>query len=194
MTTTIHAADRTALLLVDPSNDCMSAGGKLYKATRETAAAVGLYENMRTLIPAIRAARLQVIIVPHHCWRAGDYQVWKHMNPTQVRANQAQGFAAGSWGGAFHPAFGPRDGDVVVLEHWAPSGFAHTDLDAHLTQRGIKKIILIGMVANTCIEDTARFGMELGYHITLVMDATAAFEPEGMRRTRSMDRASRTRC
>ena len=42
-------------------------------------------------------------------------------------------------------------------------------------------IILVGFVANTCIESTARFGMELGYHVSLIKDATAAFEPEGMR-------------
>ena len=61
------------------------------------------------------------------------------MNPTQVRANRSQGFAAGSWGGEFHPEFGPRDGDVVVLEHWGQSGFANTDLDAQLKQRGSRK-------------------------------------------------------
>jgi len=44
----------------------------------------------------------------------------------------------------------------------------NTDLDAQLKQRGIEKIILVGFVANTCIESTARFGMELGYHVTLV--------------------------
>jgi len=180
MTRTTYAADRTALLIVDPYNDFMSEGGKLYEATKETAEAVGFYENMRTLIPTIRAARIQVIIVPYHRWREGNYQGWKHMNPSQVRANEAQGFAAGSWGGEFHPEFGPHPGDVVVLEHWAQSGFANTDLDAQLKQRAIQKIILVGMVANTCIESTARFGMELGYHITLVKDATAAFIYDGM--------------
>jgi nicotinamidase-related amidase len=35
-------------------------------------------------------------------------------------------------------------------------------------------------VANTCIESTARYGAELGYHVTLVRDATAAFNPEAM--------------
>jgi hypothetical protein len=29
--------------------------------------------------------------------------------------------------------------------------------------------------ANTCVESTGRFGMEFGYHVTLVKDATAAF-------------------
>src|SRR5215831_13539809 len=76
--------------------------------------------------------------------------------------------------------FGPHEGDVIVLEHWGSSGFANTDLDSQLEQRGIQKIILIGMIANTCIEATARLGMELGYHVTLIKDATAAFSHEGM--------------
>jgi hypothetical protein len=32
MTTTTYAADRTALLIVEPCNDFMSEGGKLYEA------------------------------------------------------------------------------------------------------------------------------------------------------------------
>jgi len=36
------------------------------------------------------------------------------------------------------------------------------------------------MLANTCIELTGRFGMELGCHVTLVKDATAAFSREAM--------------
>jgi nicotinamidase-related amidase len=66
MTTTTYAADSTALLIVDPYNDFMSEGGKLYEDTKETAQAVGCYDNMRKLIPAIRTARIQVIIVPHY--------------------------------------------------------------------------------------------------------------------------------
>jgi len=37
----------------------MSEGGKLYEATKVTAQAVGFYDNMRKLIPAIRAAHMQ---------------------------------------------------------------------------------------------------------------------------------------
>src|SRR5258706_13681602 len=96
MTTTTYTADRSALLIVDPYNDFMSEGGKLYEATKETSEAVGFYDNMRQLIPAIRAARIQVIIVPHHRFRECDYKGWKHMNPSQVRGNQIHGFAAGT--------------------------------------------------------------------------------------------------
>jgi hypothetical protein len=107
MTTPAYPAGRTATLIVDPYNDFMSEGGKLYEATWATAEAVGFYDNVRKLIPAIRAAYIEVIIMPHHPWREGDYQGWKHMNPSQVRGNQIHGFAAGTWGGEFHPEFGP---------------------------------------------------------------------------------------
>lgn len=180
ITATNYYADDTALLIVDPYNDFMSEGGKLYERTKETANAVGFYDNMRKLIPAMRAAHIQVFIVPHHRWREGDYKGWKHMNPSQIRANEDQDFAAGTWGGEFHPEFGPREGDVIVLEHWGQSGFANTDLDSQLKQRGIQKIILVGMIANTCIEATGRLGMELGYHVTIIKDAIAAFSHEGM--------------
>ncbi|WP_429342290.1 isochorismatase family protein [Paraburkholderia sp. GAS42] len=42
-------------------------------------------------------------------------------------------------------------------------------------------MIAVGLLANTCIESTSRFAMELGYHVTLVRDATAAFTKEMMR-------------
>jgi nicotinamidase-related amidase len=60
------------------------------------------------------------------------------------------------------------------------SGLANTDLDFRLKQRRIFKVIVIGLLANTCIESTSRFAMDLGYHVTLVNDATAAFSKEMM--------------
>jgi nicotinamidase-related amidase len=69
---------------------------------------------------------------------------------------------------------------VVIKEHWAQSGFANTDLDLQLKRHGIQKIILVGVIANSCIESTGRYGMELSYHVTLVKDATAAFSAAAM--------------
>ena len=42
-------------------------------------------------------------------------------------------------------------------------------------------MVIVGLLANTCIEGTGRFAMELGYHVTLVKDATAAFTHEMLR-------------
>lgn len=175
-----YSVERTALLLVDPYNDFLSEGGKLYDKIKDTAEQVGLFENLRAILLKVRTAGIRVFIVPHHRYREGDYEKWQHLSPMQQAAKQSKVFAEGSWGGEWHPEFGPQAGDVIVKEHWAQSGFANTDLDEQLKQHGIQKIVLVGMVANTCIESTARYGMELGYHVTLVRDATAAFSAEAL--------------
>lgn len=171
---------RTGLLLVDPYNDFLSEGGKLWPRVKEVAQQVGLIDNMKAVVAAARARGIRVFVVPHHRWEPGDYESWRHPNPNQLASAKAQLVARGSWGGEWHPQFAPRDGDVIVKEHWAQSGFANTDLDHQLKQHGVEKVILVGLVANTCIESTGRFAMELGYHVTLVTDATAAFSQELM--------------
>ena len=40
-----------------------------------------------------------------------------------------------------------------------------------------------GMRANTCIDSTARYGVELGYHVTLIKDGIAAFNWEEIKAT-----------
>lgn len=94
----------------------------------------------------------------------------KRCNPSRREAGAASGILD----------FVPQPGDIVVKEHWAQSGFANTDLDFQLKQHGVTHVIAVGLLANTCIESTSRFAMELGYHVTLVRDATAAFNHERM--------------
>lgn len=183
MDTFTYQAERTALLIVDPYNDFMSEGGKLFNAIKETADAAGLFANLRKIIPAVRAAGIQVVIVPHHRshTHGDDYAGWQHANMFQLKNVPLKAFEVDTWGGQFNAEFGPQPGDIVAKEHWAQNGFANTDLDLQLKQHGIEKLILVGLIANSCIESTARYGMELGYHVTLVPDATAAFSAEGMR-------------
>ena len=180
-TATGHAADKTALLLVDPYNDFLSEGGKIWPSVKKFAEEEQLLDHMRRIVAAARAAKIQIFVVPHHRREPGDYATWKHPNPTQIASGKRQTFARGTWGGEWHPDFAPKEGDVVIKEHWGQSGFANTDLDHQLKQHGIEKVVVIGLLANTCIESTGRFAMELGYHVTLVKDATAAYSREMMR-------------
>lgn len=180
MTTVAYSPAETGLLLVDPYNDFLSDGGKLNGLAKAVADRVGTLANLQAVVKAARQAGVQVFYVPHHRARPGDFQRWNHPSPYQLGASQAQVFAFGSWGGEWHPDFQPQEGDVLVHEHWGASGFANTDLDLQLKQHRIAKVILVGMLANTCIESTARFAAELGYHVTLVRDATAAFSEDAL--------------
>jgi ureidoacrylate peracid hydrolase len=171
-----YEPELTGLLIVDPYNDFLSEGGKLYELSRATLEAGNVVEHMRQVLAAARARGVQVFIAPHHRWREGDqHSQWKTMPPIQEAAARGRAFADGSWGGSFHPDFEPRPGEVVAQEHWLSSGFANTDLDLQLKKHGVRKVVVIGMRANTCIESTVRYAAELGYEVTLVRDAIGSF-------------------
>ena len=68
----------------------------------------------------------------------------------------------------------------MAQEHSCSSGFANTDLDLQLKKHGIHQLIVIGLIAHTCVEATVRFAAELGYDVTVVKDATADYADEFM--------------
>lgn len=171
---------KTALLLIDPYNDFLSEKGLMWPFVKEVADDVKLLDNLRMVVNAIRKSGIKVFYVPHKRWEKGDYDNWKYPNPTQQSIRQYHTFAKGEWGGDWHPDFIPQEGDIIVKEHWGQSGFANTDLDFLLKQHGVSHIIAIGLLAHTCVESTCRFAMELGYHVTLVKDATASYSHQHM--------------
>ena len=177
----------TALLCVDFYNDFLSEGGKLWPFVKDIADEVGLLDNLRTIVRTVREAGIAICHVPHHRMELGNYANWKYPSPYQLDAAERQIFAKGTWGGTFHDDFPVQPGDIVATEHWASSGFPNTDLDHQLRRHGKEKIILVGLLANTCLEATGRIGMELGYHVTLVRDGTAARSHEALRAALDID-------
>lgn len=119
--------------------------------------------------------RHQVFYALHHRYRPGDYENWTYIAPIQKAAWSRKTFEDGSWGGQLRSEFEPQKGDVVAQEHWCSSGFANTDLDVLLKRQGIHQLIMIGLIAHTCLEATVRFGAELGYEVTVIKDATASY-------------------
>jgi ureidoacrylate peracid hydrolase len=48
-------------------------------------------------------------------------------------------------------------------------------LDLQLKRHGIHQLIVMGLIAHTCLEATVRYAAELGYQVTVVKDATADY-------------------
>jgi len=167
-----------AFLLVDPYNDFLSEGGKLWPLTQKTVVNVNLVAQLKTLLEESRKHDVQVIFVPHKQSTSADYLNWKYLSPTQQGSKKYMLFEKGSWGGEFHNELVPIQGDIVAQNHWGGSGFAGTDLDLILRMRHIDHLVIAGMRANTCIDTTARYAVELGYHVTLISDAVAGFNNE----------------
>jgi nicotinamidase-related amidase len=181
MTTPTYDKDITALLVVDPYNDFISDGGKIWPRIKAVAEANNCVPNMIRILNAAREAKLPVFYAMHHRFRPGDYETWKYIAPIQRAAWQRKAFEYGTWGGEFRAEFVPAPGEIVAQEHWCSSGFANTDLDLQLKKHGIHHLIVIGMIAHTCIEATVRYAAELGYEVTVVRDATADYSEEMMR-------------
>src|SRR5262245_27928192 len=180
MTTHTYDKDITAIRVIDPYTDFISEGGKIWFRIRAVAAATGCVPHMLQVLNAARIAKLRVFYAMHHRYRPGDYETWKYIAPIQKAAWKHKSFEYGTWGGEIRPEFEPLPGEIVASEHWCSSGFANTDLDLQLKRHGIHKVIIIGLIAHTCIEATARFAAELGYEVTLVKDATADYSDEEM--------------
>jgi nicotinamidase-related amidase len=170
----------TGLLVVDPYNDFISEGGKIWPRIQAVAEANNCVPHMEQILKAARAAKLRVFFAMHHRLREGDYENWKYIAPIQKMAWKRKSFEFGTWGGEFRAEFVPAAGETVAQEHWCSSGFANTDLDNHLKRQGIHRLIVIGLIAHTCIEATVRFAAELGYDVTVVKDAVADYSDEMM--------------
>jgi ureidoacrylate peracid hydrolase len=170
----------TALVVIDPYNDFISEGGKIWDRIKAVAEANNCVPNMQQVLDAARGARVRIFYAMHRRYHPGDYDTWKYIAPIQQSARKSKAFEYGTWGGEFRAGFEPQPGDIVAQEHWCSSGFANTDLDLLLKKHGIHKLMVIGLIAHTCVEATIRFAAELGYEVTMVKDATADYSDREM--------------
>ena len=178
--TVTYAKEITALLVIDPYNDFISEGGKLWNRVMAVAEANQCVPHMLQVLTAARKAKLRAFYALHRRYRPGDYETWKYIAPVQKAAWGRKTFEYGTWGGEIRAEFEPKPGDIIAAEHWCSSGFANTDLDLQLKKHGVHQLIVIGLIAHTCIEATVRYAAELGYEVTVVKDATADYSDEEM--------------
>lgn len=72
----------------------------------------------------------------------------------------------------------PLPGEWLIVKH-VHSAFIGTDLEARLRDTGITRLVITGLVANYCVETTARMAGNLGFDTYMVEDATAAWDQVG---------------
>ena len=58
--------------------------------------------------------------------------------------------------------------------------YENKKLLCQLKKHGLHQLIVIGLIAHTCVEATVRYAAELGYEVTVVKDATADYSDEEM--------------
>jgi nicotinamidase-related amidase len=115
-------------------------------------------QRARKLADAFRRHRLPVVLVNVTGGAPG-------------RSEQSRSFAGlpADWADLV-PQMAPQPGDHTVTKRtWG--AFTGTDLAAYLKSRGVTQVVVAGIATSISIESTARQAHELGFNVTLAVDA-----------------------
>lgn len=136
----------TALLVVDVQQGLFQKSTPVYQAA-------DLIRNIQTLVDAAHRAGAQVVYIQH---------------------NDQNALAKDSPAWQLHPDLHPLETDLRVDKQHGNS-FDETPLDGFLKARGIKHVVVTGLVTHGCVKNTCLGALELGYQVTLVSDAHSSF-------------------
>ena len=58
---------------------------------------------------------------------------------------------------------------IVTKQTWG--AFTNTDLEEYLKKQGVTQVVIVGIATSAGVESTARHAFELGFNVTLAVDA-----------------------
>ena len=144
---------REALLIIDVQNDYFPGG------TCELFHAYEAEKKIQSLIKESRTQERPIIYI-------------QHINPPDDTF-----FLENTYGCEISERIKPLPDDKVIVKYY-PNSFHETELDSYLKEKGIKKLIVCGMMTHMCVDTTVRAAMDYGYEVDLVADGCATMDLE----------------
>ncbi|WP_082930812.1 cysteine hydrolase family protein [Shewanella woodyi] len=141
---------RTALVLVDLQNDYFS-GGRFPLDNTDIAT-----QHAKTLLSHFRKNALPVIHIQH---------IFEDDN--------APFFTANTTGIEIETSVAPLAEEPVVIKHQIDS-FIDTSLEQSLVELGVDKLVIVGAMAQACVQTITRSAVNKGYSCEVISDAIAA--------------------
>jgi nicotinamidase-related amidase len=139
-----------ALVIVDVQAGMFAIAPAVYRGA-EVLATIG------RLLESARAAGAPVIYVQHDGQEAG--------HPLRPDAP----------GWPIHPQIAPRPGETVIRKRFADA-FQETRLAESLAAWGVRRLVLVGMQTDYCVDTTCRRAFSLGFEVTLAADAHTTWD------------------
>lgn len=81
-------------------------------------------------------------------------------------------FLPNTEGAEIHETVQPLENENTIVKHF-PNSFLKTDLESKLRDKGVTKVVVVGMMTHMCIDATVRAAADLGFETTLIEDACA---------------------
>jgi len=148
---------RTAVIVVDMQNDFIKPSGKLYAHGSEK-----IIEPIRSVLE--KARRSEATIIYTMDWHEKDdpeFEVW------------GEHALANTWGAEVVDELKPL-GDEILVRKPSYDAFYGTSLDHILRTRGLKTLIMMGVIANICVLHTAGSAAMRGYELVVPVDCIFA--------------------
>ena len=139
----------TALLIIDVQNDYFANGRMALPGAEEAAA------RINEVLIRFRAAGVPVFHIQH-----------------ESLAPDAFFFLPETEGQKIHRLVTPIKNEQIIVKNY-PNSFRDTDLLARLTEMGIERLIITGMMTFMCVDATTRAAKDLGFECYLLHDCTA---------------------
>lgn len=148
---------QTALVIIDLQNGIVA-----YPTAHPTGEVVA---HARALAEAFRRRGLPVVLVNV----TGGA-------PGRAEQSRSMGELPAGWADLVPELERQPQDHAVTKRTWG--AFTNTDLDAYLKKLGVTQVVLAGVATSIGVESTARFAHELGYNVTLAVDAMSDFNPD----------------
>jgi nicotinamidase-related amidase len=82
------------------------------------------------------------------------------------------------------PELGAQETDLLITKRsWG--AFTNTSLETELKRRGVTQVVVTGVATGTGVEATARQAYELGFNVTLPLDAMTDARPDAQEYSRT---------
>ena len=137
------------ILLVVDMQKALTEDGELYDAE------AFMDRNIR-LIEAARKNNVEVIFVQHD-------------------AGEGSGFSVGDEDFEIDPRVAPKDGEKVFVKT-INSCFGNTDFKAYMEQQEDKRLMVIGLQTNYCIDATVKSAFERGFDVIVPEGTNSTFD------------------
>ena len=167
----------SALLILHYQNCLLNPKGKL--------AAAGMpaqmqkhkcIEHTSAALKTSRDAGMTVIYVKVG-FRPGFPEIVEGACPLLDSVKESGAFIRGTWDAEVIDELKPQSSEIIIF-NYDTSAFSHTELDIILRAGEIKQLFLAGQTTNYIVDSSTRYGVELGYKITILEDCCADYTDE----------------
>jgi nicotinamidase-related amidase len=173
-----------ALVIVDLQNDfCAESGHFARLGLVDPALLAPVADAVQELARAAREAGVPVVFVRTH---ADPERLPPNVIERHRRQNRLGYLRGGQWGAEFFRVL-PESGDSVVTKALYDA-FHETDLRARLEALGVRRVVLVGVFADVCVEAAARSAFQHGFEVCVVADGTIALERDTAQALAFMER------